>query len=512
MTSSPKLRLLLWDHLSQNISSLEDLDKESDIVVFLETREEATYVKHHPKKLVFLWSAQRHFAKQLEDEGVNVVYVDFDDPDNTHKLTSELERLSADYELSDVVVTRPGDFRTYEALRSMSHEGLIHLDMCEDNRFYCSVDQFSSWAESRKSLMMEYFYRQMRKDHNVFMDDDEPVGGEWNYDKDNRKPAPKEIKIPEPFKLATDQTTKDVIKLVDREFSDHFGNTKGFSYAVTRSEALKALDLFISERLENFGSYQDAMLEEEPWMFHSHISFYLNAGLLEARECVEAAEQAYKDGNAPVNAVEGFIRQILGWREYVRGIYWLMMPGYKDKNFLKAKGKLPKFFWDAESDMNCLNQCITETKDNAYAHHIQRLMVLGNFCLIAGIDPKYVNEWYMIVYADAHEWVELPNVTGMILFADGGFLGSKPYAASGAYIDKMSNYCQSCKYNVKDKLGKTACPFNYLYWDFLDRNEDTLKSNRRLSMIYGTLRKMKDDKRDAIRKDAESFLKSIGVR
>ena len=297
--------------------------------------------------------------------------------------------------------------------------------------------------------------------------------------------------------------------MVEGEFADHFGDLYPFDFAVTAAQARQVLDEFISQRLQQFGSYQDAMLADEPFMFHAHIGFYLNCGLLSAKEAVAAAEQAYHSGQAPLNAVEGFIRQILGWREYVRGLYWLKMPDYKQLNYFQATRNLPAFFWTAETDMRCLNICVSDTKKYAYAHHIQRLMVLGNFALLAGLCPDEVNEWYLIVFADAYEWVELPNVSGMVLFADGGMLASKPYAAGGAYIDRMSNYCSSCRYQVKLKNGSDACPFNYLYWDFLIRHRDKLNRNPRLGMIYRTLDKMDEEKQQNIKRDAQTFLNQL---
>ena len=297
--------------------------------------------------------------------------------------------------------------------------------------------------------------------------------------------------------------------MVAEHFPEHFGDLEPFYFAVTREDALEALEHFIQERLQLFGDFQDAMLEDEPWMYHSHISFYLNCGLLLPLECIQAAEKAYQQGLAPLNAVEGFIRQILGWREFIRGIYWLKMPEYKNSNYLEATAQLPEFFWTAETKLNCLKQSILQTKKLAYAHHIQRLMVIGNFALLAGIDPRFVNEWYLIVYADAYEWVELPNVSGMVLFADGGILASKPYAAGGSYINKMSNYCKNCLYSPQIKNGAKACPFNYLYWDFLARNRDKLANNPRLGMMYKTYDKMPEDKQQAIQDDARLFL--LGV-
>ena len=302
-----------------------------------------------------------------------------------------------------------------------------------------------------------------------------------------------------------DDITHEVMALTMEYFSDNFGDLEPFYFAVTRDQALQALDLFIEERLIDFGDYQDAMVQDEPWMYHSHLSFYINCGLLLPLECVKAAEAAYHDGKVPLNAAEGFIRQIIGWREYIRGIYWLKMPDYVNENFFEAKRKLPKLFWDGDTKMNCLSQCVKETKENAYAHHIQRLMVLGNFALIAGLDPVEVNQWYLIVYADAYQWVELPNVTGMILFADGGVLSSKPYAASGSYINKMSNYCKDCYYSVNKKSGFDACPFNFLYWNFLIANKEKLHENYRLQMIYHSVERMKEDQIHAIRSDSKRF-------
>lgn len=335
-----------------------------------------------------------------------------------------------------------------------------------------------------------------------------PVGGKWNYDQLNRKTASNSIKPNKIFKVEPDKITEQVIKLVSSNFKDHFGDLSHFHFAVTRKDALRALKYFINYNLKYFGDYQDVMLEGEPWMYHSHISQYLNIGLLSPQECINAAEKAYNNKDASLNCVEGFIRQILGWREYIRGIYWLKMPRYYNSNFLNAKRKLPDFFWTGETKMNCLKQCITETKQNAYAHHIQRLMIIGNYCLLTGINPKYVNEWFMIVYADAYQWVELPNVTGMILYADAGYVASKPYAASGNYINKMSNYCKNCQYNVKDKTGEDACPFNYLYWNFFIINKLIFMNNPRLAFVYNTLDKMDSKYVQDIKNSSDSFFKS----
>jgi len=503
------LRLILGDQLSSDLSALAGVDKGQDIILMCEVWEEATYVKHHKKKIAFLFSAMRHFAEDLKQDGFHVDYVTLDAPGNSGSLTGEVQRAIAQYAPEDLVVTHPGEYRVLQDMQSWQKDLGVPVEIRDDTRFFCTLDRFAQWAAGRKQLRMEYFYREMRREHDILMDGDKPEGGSWNYDAQNRKPPKEGLDVPRPYAARVDKITQACIDLVAARFDDHFGEIEPFAFAVTRDQALYALNKFVDERLAQFGDYQDAMVEGEPWMFHSHLSFYLNCGLLGPVECCAKAEAAYRDGRAPLNAVEGFIRQILGWREYVRGIYWLKMPDYAGSNFLEAERDLPDLFWGGATQMNCMAQCVSETKDNAYAHHIQRLMVLGNFCLLTGIHPAQVNEWYLIVYADAYEWVELPNVTGMILFADGGVLASKPYVAGGAYINRMSDYCQNCSYKVSKKNGPEACPFNYLYWDFLMRHETKLSSNPRLGHAYRTLGNMQDDKRTAIGEDARRFFKRL---
>ena len=506
----PALRLILGDQLNTAISSLSGCNKKRDLVLICELLDEASYVRHHKKKIVFLFSAMRHFARELISAGYKVQYVHLDESNNSGSFRGELRRTLKSYpDLEKIIVTEPGEYRLMEEIKSWKKLFKCDVEIRQDDRFLCSIDEFSEWTQGRKSLRMEYFYRDMRKKYNILMDGSEPQGGKWNYDVENRKPARKDLQIPAPYTASTDTITDNVIKLVDAQFSDHFGDIHPFHYAVTRKQALYALHKFVRERLDNFGDYQDAMIEDEPWMYHSHLSFYLNCGLLLPMECVEQAVHAYDQGKAPLNAVEGFIRQIIGWREYVRGIYWMNMPNYAHENYLNATRHLPPLYWSAETEMNCLGQCVKETRENAYAHHIQRLMVLGNFALLAGISPAEVNEWFLIVYADAYEWVEMPNVTGMILYADGGYLASKPYAAGGSYINKMSDYCKSCHYKVSQKNGADACPFNYLYWDFLDRNRNKLASNPRVGMMYKTLDRMSPEKYESVKADAAEFLNKL---
>jgi deoxyribodipyrimidine photolyase-related protein len=500
------LHLVLGDQLNTAISSLADVDRSQDMIMLCEVMEEATYVQHHQKKLVFVFSAMRHFAAELREAGFQVHYVMLDDAKNTGTFTSELMRAVQQYQPNKVIVTEASEYRVLQAMKTWQVSLGISVDIRPDRRFLCSHQGFTNWANGRKQLRMEYFYREMRKTYSILMDGDLPIGGDWNYDADNRKPAPSSLSVPPTYHQSPDAITQTVIEMVRARFSHHFGVVDGFHYAVNRTQALLALKLFIEERLPLFGDYQDVMLQDEPWLFHSHISLYLNSGLLLPMECVLLAERAYHDQHAPLNAVEGFIRQIVGWREYVRGVYWHSMPDFAKANALNAQRRLPNFYWSTETNMNCIKQCVKETQQHAYAHHIQRLMVLGNFALLAGIHPNDVNTWYLLVYADAYEWVELPNVSGMVLFADGGQLGSKPYAASGAYINKMSNYCKSCHYKVDIKHGESACPFNYLYWDFLMRNQGQLAANPRMAMIYNTLNKMEEAKKRLILEDSKHFL------
>ena len=503
------LRLILGDQLNSQISSLSDVDKASDVIVMCEVWEETTYVQHHKKKIAFILSAMRHFAQDLRDSGYNVHYIELDDPANTGSFTGEVKRAVEQFNPEKIIVTEPAEYRVLKMMRNWQFD--VPINIRRDDRFLCTHAEFEQWADGRKQFRMEYFYREMRKKYNILMQGDNPEGGQWNYDSENRKPPKEGLDVPPHYTSKPDDITRQVIALVDEKFPDHFGDLTPFHFAVTRQEALMALEQFVQKRLAQFGDYQDAMVQGEPWMFHAHISFYINCGLLLPLECVLIAQRAYEDGLAPLNAVEGYIRQIIGWREYVRGIYWLKMPDYADENFLQALRDLPDLFWGAPTQMNCLSQCVKETQQNAYAHHIQRLMVLGNFMLIAGIQPEQVNDWFMVVYADAYQWVEMPNVTGMILFADGGVLASKPYAASGAYINKMSNYCKSCRFKVSKKNGPEACPFNYLYWDFMMRNEEKLRGNPRLGFTYKTLDKMSEEKTQAIKDDSQRFFKTIGI-
>ncbi|MFO8005222.1 cryptochrome/photolyase family protein [Thioalkalivibrio sp.] len=503
------LRVVLGDQLSRSLSALDGLDRSRDVVLMMEVREEATYVPHHRQKLVLVLSAMRHFAESLRAEGVTVDYVALDHPENRGSFTQELGRALERHQVERVVATEPGEWRVWEAMRGWEEAYGIPVKIREDRRFLCSREAFTTWAQGRKALRMEFFYREMRRSTGWLMDGEKPVGGRWNYDPENRKPLPSDARVPPRQRFVPDPVTRKVMALVESRFPDHFGELENFGWAVTREQALESLHHFVTVCLPSFGDYQDAMRTGEDFLFHAVLSPYLNIGLLEPQEVCELALEAYAAGSVPLTATEGFLRQILGWREYVRGLYWLRMPGYAETNFLDARRPLPGFFWTADTELRCLRETIKATRRNAYAHHIQRLMITGNFALLAGLAPAEVEAWYLVVYADAFEWVELPNTHGMALHADGGLLGSKPYAASGAYIDRMSDYCRDCAFSPKVKLGEGACPFNYLYWHFLSVNASRLKGNPRMAMPYRTLARMTDDRRAAIEHQARQFLDAL---
>ena len=503
------LRFVLGDQLDRRISSLFDLDPDTDVVLLVEVTDEATYVPHHPKKIALILSAMRHFASALEQEGVRVDYVRLDAADNSGSFTGELQRAIKRHRPDRIVVTEPGEWRVEQDMKAWQKALGLPVEIRADDRFLCSRAEFAAWAGGRKEFRMEHFYREMRKRTGILMDGGDPAGGDWNYDKENRKALPKGLRFPSFDGVEPDAVTLEVMQLVSGRFAENFGDLDGFRFPVTRDDALCLLDRFVAEGLAQFGDYQDAMAVGEPFLFHSLISPALNIGLLRPAEVIERAEAAYRDGAAPLNAVEGFIRQILGWREYVRGIYWYAMPDYAERNVLEADRPLPAFYWTAQTEMRCLAEVIGQTQREAYAHHIQRLMVTGCFALLIGADPAEVNEWYLAVYADAFEWVQLPNTHGMVLHADGGMLGSKPYAASGKYIDRMSDYCGQCRYDVKETVGENACPFNALYWRFLDRHDARLRGNRRMAMMYRTWDRFDAEKRSAIRDQADRFLETL---
>jgi deoxyribodipyrimidine photolyase-related protein len=506
------LVLVLGDQLTDGLAALSNFDASRDVVLMVEVRAEAIYVNKHKQKIALVLSAMRHFAQALRDRGFTVEYVGFEDEGNTGDLGGELIRAIARHRPERILVTEPGEWRVLAMMRAWQDTIDIPVLILPDHRFLCSRDEFALWASDRKLFRMEHFYREMRKRTGLLMEGNKPEGGQWNFDVENRKALPKGTRTPARRRFDPDSTTQEVIALVSRHFSDHFGSLEPFGWAVTRADALEALAHFVSDCLPGFGDYQDAMKTAEPFLYHSILSPYLNIGLLTAREVCEAAIDEWRAGRAPINAVEGFVRQIIGWREYVRGLYFHLMPKYRESNHLGADRPLPWFYWSGETDLHCVAATVGDTRQHAYAHHIQRLMITGNFALLTGLRPSEVEAWYLAVYIDAFEWVELPNVHGMALFADGGVLGSKPYAASGAYIDRMSDYCGNCRYDPKVKTGPDACPFNYLYWNFLIANRARLGGNQRLAMPYRTLDRMDPGHQRAIVAEAQAFLDTLADR
>ncbi len=500
------LRVVLGDQLTNGLSALVDLDPRHDMVLMAEVMGECTYVPHHQKKVVLVLSAMRHFAETLRARGVQVRYVRLDDPANTQTLASEVRRAVVEVRPLRVVVTEPGEYRVLTSMREWC-EG---VEILPDSRFICSIADFRLWASQRNGLRMEFFYRDMRRRTGLLMTaSGEPEGGSWNFDAENRKRLPADLPIPDRVRFPPDSTTQEVMELVSNRVTDGFADVDGFDFPVTQNQARAALADFIAHRLPGFGDWQDAMQTGQPTLFHAVISPALNVGLLDPLETCQLVEAAWRDGRVKLNAAEGFVRQVIGWREFVRGIYWLKMPEYGALNVLGAERPLPGFFWNGNTDMACIKAVVRQTRRDAYAHHIQRLMVVGNFALLAGLHPDDVDEWYLAVYADAYQWVEMPNTRGMALFADGGIVGSKPYAASGAYINRMSDYCRGCVFDVKQATGPTACPFNFLYWDFIARHAARFASNVRMAMPLRNLERMDPVRRDTIRTQAASFLKAL---
>ena len=507
--NAPRLTLVLGDQLSPTVSSLVDAVPGRDTIVMAEVAAEAAYVKHHVKKIALVFAAMRHFAHELQAAGHRVRYVRLDDPLNSGTLAGEVARALPGH--ARVVVTEPGEARLSREMSGWEADLGVPVEIRADSRFLCSIADFRRWADGRRELRLEWFYRDMRRKTGLLMDGDAPEGGQWNYDHDNRKPPKAGTRVPRPPVFAPNPATREVLDLVARRFAGHFGRLEPFGFAVTRADAERARDWFLAHALPRFGDWQDAMVQGEPFLWHSLLSPYLNLGLLDPLDLCRRVEAEYRAGRAPLNAAEGFIRQVIGWREYVRGVYWLMTEkgDYTRLNALDARQPLPAFYWTGDTTMACLSEVVGQTRDHAYAHHIQRLMITGNFALIAGVDPHAVHEWYLSVYADAYEWVEAPNTIGMSLFADGGVLASKPYAASANYIRKMSNYCDGCRYDPGERTGARACPFNFLYWDFIARHESRFAANPRMAFPVKAWRRFSAGEQAAIRAEAKAFLDTL---
>lgn len=498
------LRIVLWDQLTHTLPMMNTA-KSTDVFMFCECREHMQMIPHHPKKLAFLFASMRHFAQELKEQGKQVYYVEYHQGHEKGELIQEIKKAINQFSPTLITYTEPSEWHVQEKLKQfISQNSNVEFKEYPDNRFLCSQAEFTHWAYGKKQLRMEYFYRTMRVKHQILMNEDgSPVGGKWNYDVENRKSAPKSLKSPRRISHKKDELTLTALEVVKRYFNDNFGDLEPFYFAVNRQQALKEAKQFINELLPQFGDYQDVMFKNEAYLYHSLLSSYINVGLLLPLEICQMAEKAYVKGKVPLNSAEGFIRQILGWREYVRGIYWLKMPEYVSNNYLKASRALPWSYWGGETKMSCIKEVVKQTKEHAYSHHIQRLMITGNFALLAGFNPQEVHRWYLSVYADAFEWVELPNTLGMALFGDGGLLASKPYCASGKYIKRMSNFCKDCYYNPEELSGEKACPYNALYWHFLMRHQKELSKNQRMRVIYQSLNRFSEEKRNEIKSQAK---------
>lgn len=501
---------ILGDQLGTRNAALETARKGRDRLLFIESRRTFGKLPYHRHRLLLIISAMRHFAEERRAEGWDVDYYALDDaPD----MEGVLKRHCSEHHPAAILLAEPNNHDESLAVRVLSKK--VPLTLIPSAQFLCSREDFEDLAQGKKRLLMENFYREMRRRTGLLMESDgSPSGGSWNYDAENRatfrdwEKAGKPTPGPLP-RRPSDRITKKVAEDLDRFFPDAIGNAEDFLLPVTRADALAWLAHFVSVRLPEFGTWQDLMIAGEADMFHSILSPMLNIGLLEPLECARAAEQAYREGNAPLHAVEGFIRQIIGWREFVNGVYWLKMPEYGEVNGLEATRPLPRFFWDGKTDLNCLQQVLGETFRSGFNHHIQRLMILGNFLLLAGVRPQEALHWFNALYIDAHDWVMAANVLGMALHADGGFMATKPYAGAAAYIGRMSNYCRGCSYDPDLKSGSGACPFNLLYWNFYNAHADRFANNPRAAMPVRSWRKRPESERRKIVSEARAFLDSL---
>lgn len=509
---------VLEDQLSMALPSLVAAGRDAPVLMVESDRQFRT-VPFHKHRIAFLVSAMRHFAEELRSSGRTVAYYPFAAEGYRDSLAA-LRHHVATTGSRELWVTEPSEYHTRAWMETLPEKLGVRIRYFKNTLFLTDREEFAAWARLLKAPVMEHFYRRMRVAHGVLMEADgkTPVGGEWNFDKENRKPAPRGLLVPAAAEFAPDGITREVLAEVGRRFPDHPGTTGGFVLPVTRGDASAALADFVKHRLPLFGDYEDAMVTGQPVLFHSFLSPMLNCGLLSPRQCVDAAVAAYERGKAPLNAVEGFVRQILGWREYVYGIYWSFMPEYRERNARGNTRGLPDFFWDGKTEMNCLRQTITGLLERAYTHHIQRLMVLCNFATLAGLNPQAVNDWFYAMYADAHDWVVTPNVVGMGLCADGtaeaphrGTMATKPYISSAAYMDRMSDYCVGCRYDPKARTGEGACPFNFLFWTFLHHYRELYRANPRMGMMLKNAEKIASGEMKQMMQERKRFLEGLST-
>jgi deoxyribodipyrimidine photolyase-related protein len=521
-----RLLVLFGDQLDAD-SALVRSATPADTILMVEAAAESTHVPSHYQRTILFLSAMRHFADVLRRKGFSVRYINLDDPENTGSLESEILRAAKALRPSEIIAILPGEWRVLQMLERVRDAIGVPLTILPDDHFITMPEDFAAWAKGRTSLTMEFFYREQRRKTDYLMTGTgkaaKPEGGEWNFDKLNRLPFGKQGPSPRPRPPASfppDAITKAVIQTVRRVLPDLPGAAESFAWPVTRTQALAALDDFITHRLAQFGPYEDAMWTGEPTLYHSTLSSSLNLKLLNPRECCERAVRAFEAGKATLQSVEAFIRQLIGWREFIRGVYWLEGPEYADRNGLEQHGTLPPMYWTGETDMACMKECIGQVLSTGFGHHIQRLMVTGNFALLAGVHPRAVSDWYLGMFIDGIDWVTLPNALGMVMHADRrpraprgvtGLVGTKPYAASGKYIERMSNYCSNCRYDPAERSGPAACPFTVFYWDFLARNRDKLAGNQRMTMILKNLDRFAPESLTQLTIDADLLRKKLGV-
>lgn len=504
------LRLILGDQLNSKHSWFKK-NEQNVIYCLFEMKQETEYVKHHIQKVVGFFAAMQNFAKELQKQNHTVIYYQINDKENTHNLAKNLAKLISKNNIKKFEYLDPDEYRLDHQLKEFCKNIEIETAHYSTEHFYTERDELNSFFEGKKQFLMENFYRNMRKKHQILMINNQPEGGKWNYDASNRKKWKGDTLIP-PFK-SFDNNVSDILTEIKKAKIETFGNinAKYFEYPISRKQALQQLSYFCQHLLIHFGDYQDAMHTNQIYLFHSRISFAMNTKMISPKEIITQVLETFREKNNEIHIsqVEGFIRQILGWREYMRGMYWMLMPNYKKENFLKNTNQLPNFFWTGKTKMNCLKNAINNSLNNGYAHHIQRLMIIGNFALLTQMNPDEVDAWYLGVYVDAIEWVQLPNTRGMSQFADGGKIATKPYVSSGSYINKMSNYCDACSYKKTKKFDDDACPFNSLYWNFLDEKQKQLSSNFRMKMMYSLLNKMSAEDRIKINKKAHHIIKNI---
>jgi deoxyribodipyrimidine photolyase-related protein len=505
-----QLRLILGDQLNRNHSWFED-NKDSFTILIAEARSETDYVNHHIQKVVSFFLAMRAFADHLSKKGFEVIYIKLDADDNKGSIAENIKHQIKNGDFDSWAYQLPDEYRLDKALNELKDELDIPCEVADTEHFLTQRGSLKEHFHGKKTYLMESFYRMMRKEHSILLDGKEPIGGKWNYDADNRESLPENHDVIKPKLFNKD--VSDLVEMISSQGVETIGNIDAtkFFWPTTYEEGKEMLSFFIEDCLPLFGSFQDAMDNDEWSLYHSRLSFLMNSKILHPKQVIDAVEDAYRKDpdRVPLHAAEGFIRQILGWREYMRGVYWAKMPDYAEMNYFDHQRKLPSWFWTGKTKMNCMSKAIGQSLDTAYAHHIQRLMITGNFALLAGIHPDEVDAWYLGIYIDAIEWVEITNTRGMSQFADGGIVGTKPYVSSANYIDKMSNYCGSCYYNKKDKNGEKGCPFNTLYWDFHDRHRDKLENNPRIGFVYRTLDRMKPENKEKMLKKAVEVLENL---